>query len=206
MVFPAVSRSHPGHVSAAERTTPPGAAPRLHPPDLRGEAYARLEACLAEVRLLELGLTPPAGETWSARYQAIGDTRNAELAAYWQRQLVLAMVSTAVAVAMLAVAWTGAAPPAVLAAAIGLGVGLVGAWIGAARSGAQRLEHWDARLDALEAEASLREVTLATITAATRPAATRGTWMLIAVFGLFWVAAAVALAFAPRLLQPALHG
>ncbi|MGE4225989.1 MAG: hypothetical protein AB7I23_21795 [Vicinamibacterales bacterium] len=167
-----------------------------------GEAYARLEACLAEVRLLELGLTPPAGETWSARYEALGEARNAELAAYWQRQLVLALVSTALVIAVLAGAWVGAAPRAVLAAAVGLGLGVVAAWAAAAHAGAQRLEHWDGRLDAVEAEASLREVTLDGVAAAGRPAATRGTSILIVVFGLFWVSAALTLALAPELVVP----
>jgi len=183
-----------------EPATSHAAPPRLRAVEPRGEAYARLESCLAEVRLLELGLTPPAGETWSARYQAIGEARNAELAAYWQRQLVLAMVSTALVIATLAGAWTGAAAPAVLASAVGLGLGVVAAWAVAAHVGGQRLEHWDARLDALEAEASLREVTLSGVLSATRPAATRGASVLIAVFGLFWVAATAAIVFAPELV------
>jgi hypothetical protein len=206
MVFPAVTRPQPGPSPGVAPSTPHAAtpSPRLRAVEPRGEAYARLESCLAEVRLLELGLTPPAGETWSARYQTLGAARNAELATFWQRQLALAMVSTALAIAVVALAATGAVPPAVLSAANGLGLGVVAAWAFAARAGAERLAHWDARLDALEAEAALSELPLPELTPTTRPAATRGTSLLIAVFGLFWIAATLAVVFAPALVLPRL--
>jgi hypothetical protein len=201
MVFPAVTRPQNGPGPDAHSSEPHLTVSKL---SLRSAAGARdpmieLEACLAEVRLLELGLAPHAGEHWATRYWAAVEARGAEAASHWRRQLLMAALHTSLVIAVLAVVSTGVAPmPAVAATAV-LGLGLTAAWTLAARSSTRRLAEWDTRVEALEAAAPSGDPS-AGVASATPPAATGGTALLILVFAAFWLLAAVVSVVAPYLL------
>lgn len=204
MVFPAVSRPQNGPSPDVETSAPrtPVSSLSLRPAP-KNDPYAQFEACVAEVRLLELGLAPHGGEHWATRYWAAVEARSVETASHWRRHLLMATLHTALVIAVLAVVSTGVAPmPAVAATAV-LGLGLTAAWSLAAGSSGRRLAEWDARVEALEAAAPPGDPSTAVATA-TPAASTRGTAVLIVVFAGFWLAAAVACLAAPHLLVAAL--
>lgn len=205
MVLPAVSRPPNGPLPDVETSaprTPVSTLPLRSAP--KTDPYAAFEACLAEVRLLELGLAPHGGEHWATRYWAAVEARGAEATGHWRRHLLMAALHTALAIAVLAVVSSGVAPmPAVAATAV-LGLGLSAAWTLVARGSVRRLAEWDTRIDALEAAAPPTDPSTAAA-ANTPPVSTGGTTALIVVFAVFWLAAAVAcLAFPHLLTVPAL--
>jgi hypothetical protein len=200
MVFPAVSRPPNGPTPDVE-TSPHTVVPRLPlRPTPEGSPYAQFEACLAEVRLLELGLVPHAGEQWATRYRAANDARNAECAAYWRRHLVMASLHTALATALLAVTAAGAVNPAAVAAGAALGLGLTVAWAMGARAGAHRIAGLDARVEALDGAAPFSEAASAVVADAGRPASTGGTALVVVAFGGFWLVLMLACLFAAEIV------
>ncbi len=201
MVFPAVSRPPNGptpDVATSAPRTPVSTSP-VRPAAKTTDPVEQFEACLAEVRLLELGLAPHGGEHWATRYWAAVEARGAEASGHWRRHLLMAALHTALVIAVLAVVSSGVAPmPAVGATAV-LGLGLTWAWTLAARSSTRQLAEWDARIETLEAAAPSGDPAMAA--AATPPASTGGTTLLIVVFAAFWLLAAVASVVAPHLLS-----
>jgi hypothetical protein len=161
-----------------------------------GEAHDRFEACLAEVRALEQARRPHDEARWAIRYRAASAARDAELAAYWPRQVDLATLNTALAVAVMVAASIPSAPTAALIAASLLGLGISVGWLVTAWNGASRLAHWEAQLDALDSDpdaAAAPTVTLGgAATDRSRPAPARGAMVLSVVFVVFWIAAAAA--------------
>jgi hypothetical protein len=202
MVFPAVTRPQNGPGPDAHSSEPHTTVSTLslRPPAGPPDPMIEFEACLAEVRLLELGLGPSAGEHWATRYWAAVEARGAEAASHWRRQMLMAALHTSLVIAVLAVVSSGVAPiPAVSATAV-LGLGLAAAWMLAARSTTRRLAEWDTRLESLEAAAPASDPSSG-VAASIPPAATGGTVLLIVVFAAFWVVAAVVSIVAPHLLM-----
>jgi hypothetical protein len=201
MVFPAVSRPPNGPTPDVVTSAPhtPVSTPSVRPPARVNDPVAQFEACLAEVRLLELGMAPHAGEHWATRYWAAVEARGAESASHWRRHLLLAALHTALVIAVLAVVSSGIAPMPAVAATAALGLGLAAAWTLVSRSSLRRLAEWDARIEALEAAAPPTDPSTNTVVT-TPPVSIGGTAALIAVFAAFWLAVAVASVVAPHLL------
>ena len=197
MVFPAVTRPVEENTRDSTASTPEPAAAAARggasaPP---GVAYARFEVCLAEVRTLERGHLPLAEHRWAARHRAVADARNTELTAYWWRHSLMAALNLALVIAVVAVLPTGAVTTTGLAAVAALGIGLGVAWAVAARAGARRLAHWEARLDAFDDDGTTGRESLAGA-GPSRPSPIAGSFVLIAVFAVFWVAVTLACLFA----------
>jgi hypothetical protein len=205
MVFPAVSRSRNGPTPDVETSAPhtPVSTAPVRPPARATDPVEQFEACLAEVRLLELGLAPHAGEHWATRYWAAVEARGAEAASHWRRHLLMAALHTSLVIAALAVVSTGVAPMPAVAATAALGLGLAAAWTLVSRSSLRRLTEWDARIAALEAAAPPTDPSTSAVVN-TPSASIGGTTALIAVFAAFWLAAVVACLTAPHLLVAAL--
>lgn len=193
MVFPAVTRRADGSSNDAHASTAPASAAGAD-----GKAYARFEACLAEVHLLELGFGPNAGEQWATRYWAATDARNAELTAYGHRHHVLGALNAALAIAALAGVATGHPTPTALAAIALLGLSIDVAWAVSSRSGARRLADWEARLEALASDDDHADRPI--VAEARRPGPATGASLLIVAFGAFWVAVALGCLLAPDLV------
>ena len=162
----------------------------------REDAYARLEACLAEVRALERRPPPPPDQQWAVRHRSLSESRNRELTVYWQRHGLMASLNVALAGAALALLADGRIATITVGALALLGLAVDLAWMAAARAGARRLAHYDARLDALDNETPAAEGSPSTPLEPARPAAASGAWLLIAVFSVFWAVAALGCLFA----------
>ena len=194
MVFPAVTRpSDRSAGGAGSPSSPPSPATRTRDAAMAAhdDARAAFEACLAEVRALEQGHLPLATHRWAARHRAIGEARNAELTAYWWRNCLMTALHVALVITVVAVVSAHAVTVAALAAVAALGVGLSAAWAVAIRAGTRRLEHWEARLVALEDEAPSGREPLSAGETSAPPSPGAGWLVLIVVFAAFWVAVAL---------------
>ena len=205
MVFPAVSRPPNGPTPDVATSAPHTSVSTssVRPPHVANDPVAQFEACLEEVRLLELGLAPHGGEHWATRYWAAVEARGAEATNHWRRHLLMAALHTSLVIAVLAVVSSRVAPMPAVAATAALGLGLAGAWTLVSRSSLRRLTEWDARIAALEAAAPPNDPSTSAVVD-TPAASIGGTAALIAVFAAFWLAAVVACLTAPHLLVSAL--
>lgn len=205
MVFPAVSRPPNGPTPDVATSAPrtPVSTSSVRPAARTADPVEQFEACLAEVRLLELGLAPHGGEHWATRYWAAVEARGAEASNHWRRHLLMAALHTSLVIAVLAVVSSRVAPMPAVAATAALGLGLAGAWTLVSRSSLRRLTEWDARIAALEAAAPPTDPSTSAVVD-TPSTAIGGTAALIAVFAAFWLATVVACLTAPHLLVAAL--
>ena len=169
----------------------------------REDAYARLEACLAEVRALERQPPPPPDKRWAVRYRSLSEARNGEVTAYWRRHGLMAGLNVVLAIAALALLADGRVATVTVGGFAVLALGVDLAWMTAARGAARRLAYYDARLDALDSEAPGGEESLSPPPETARPAAAAGAWLLVAVFSVFWTVAALACLFARGLVTVA---
>jgi hypothetical protein len=197
MVFPPVTRPSDGPSTDRAPLTLSSDAAADAAARGRSDAFARLEACLLEVRALEDSRRPALDRRWAVRYRALNAARDAELAVYWRRQIEMATLHAALAIAVLVAGTIPEAPPAALVAGSLLGLGIAVAWTLATRQAGKRLAQWDARLAALDASED-EEPAATFATAPDRgPAPAAGGGLLSAIFVVFWAVAAAGWMLAP---------